>query len=321
VSRYWGFTLAGLAICGASLVAFDWGLYHLVRTGNCGSSSTFVSTRPCPPGTGLHIMSLVGGVFAALAGIGLYAARGQRGRPSPIGLGLLMWCLLFTTIAGSVAYAAYGPASAGDSGAHGVAIILGVIFLPMGLLPLLFPLFGRGRNKKALQLVQHGSRCAGEVVSVEDTNVTINDNPRVKMTIRAEPPGEPPFTIVKTATVSRVNIPRRGDRCTVFYDPADRENRNGITFDTVPGFTPYVTTGQPFPTAPIATPTPASAPAPQAPAAAPIPGFSSPGAAATDDDPDEDPLVKIERLGKLRERGLVTQAEFDEQKRRLLGEL
>jgi hypothetical protein len=158
----------------------------------------------------------------------------------------------------------------------------------MGLAPLAFA--GRGGKKRQLaqELMATGRRCTGEVLSVEDTGMTINDNPRVKITVRAEPPGEAPFEIEKTATVSRVSIPRRGDRCTVFYDPADRENRNAFTFDAVPGMTP----------------TPAATTA----------------SAAVEDD-GEDPLEKIEKLGQLRERGLITQEEFDEQKRRLLGEL
>jgi hypothetical protein len=279
--------LAGLAIAGGAIVAVDWGIYHLVRTGSCGTSSTYITTRPCPPGTGLHILALVGGIFAGLFGIALFAARGQRGRPARIGLALIMWSLLFLTLAGSVAYAAYGPANNHNSGARTAAVVLALVFVPMGLAPIPFALVGGRRRQKALELAAHGRRCAGEVTSVEDTGITINDNPRVRITVRAEPPGEPPFTIVKTATVPRVRIPRPGDRCTVFYDPADREQSNGITFDPVPGFSP----------------------------AAPEPP------ARDERDDDEDPLAKIERLGRLRDRGLVTQEEFEEQKRRLLRDL
>jgi hypothetical protein len=293
--RYWLMTLIGLLVAGASIVALDWGLYHLVRTGTCASGGPYVSARPCPPGTGGHIMAVVGGVFAGLIGIGIYAARGKGGRPSRIGLGLLMWMLLFVTIALSVAWAAFGPANNDDSAARGVAIGFLLTFLPLGLAPLAFAGRVGKKQKLAAQLLATGKRCTGEVVSVEDTGITINDNPRVKITVRAEPPGESPFLIEKTATVSRVSIPRRGDRCTVFYDPADRENRNGITFDPVPG----MDTGVPAAAA----------------AAAGVPGVQA------DDDDDEDPLAKIERLGQLRDRGLITQEEFDEQKRRLLGEV
>lgn len=293
MTRYWLRTLIGLAIAGAAVIGFDWGIYHLVRTGSCGSSPTYISTRPCPPGTGGHILALIGGIFGGLIGIGIYATRGKRGRPSPLPLGLIMWSLLFITLAASVALAAYGPANNHNSGARTTAIILGVIFVPMGLAPLPLALGGGKKRARLVQLAEHGKRCMGVVLSVEDTGVTINDNPTVKMTVRAEPPGETPWTIVKTATVSRVSIPRPGDRCVVFYDPANREQSNGITFDPVPGFTP--------------------------PAAAPVVAAA---AAAASQAPDEgDPLERIAKLGQLRDQGLVTPEEFETQKRRLLDEL
>ena len=246
-SRYWINTLIGLGIAGAAIVALDWGIYHLVRTGTCGSTQGGIQAPPCPPGTGLHIMALIGGVFAGLIGIGIYAARGSGGRPGRVGLGAIMWFLLFVTLALSVAWAAFGPANTDDTAAKGVAIAFLLTFVPMGLAPVLFSLRSGGGQKARLaqQLVATGKRCQGEVLSVQDTGMTINDNPRVKITVRAEPPGETPFTIEKTATVSRVSIPRRGDRCTVFYDPAARETRNGITFDPVPGMPTSTPTAPP----------------------------------------------------------------------------
>jgi len=230
--RYWLCTLGALLLAGACIVLIDNGIYHLVRTGSCGSSSTYVSSRPCPPGTAGHILGLIGGVFGAIAAVGIYAARGQRGGgTATVGLGLILWCLVFVTIPLSMLVAAFGPANNHSSGARTTSIILAAVFIPMGLAPL--PFIARGRRKQAMAL---GRRCSGVVESVEDTNVTINDNPRVRITVRAEPPGEAPFTIVKTATVSRVRVPRPGDRCVVFYDPANREQSNGITFDPVPGF-------------------------------------------------------------------------------------
>jgi hypothetical protein len=284
--RYWLLTIAGLAIAGASLVLVDQGLYHLVRTGTCASGGPYVSARPCPPGTGGHILALVGGGFGIFLGVAAYSMRGGRGRPSPIGLGTLVWALGFLTMAASAVLAAWGPGNTGDSSARLGAGIVAGIFVPLGLAPLLAGGWGSRRGERARLLVESGSRCPGEVVSVDDTGITINNNPRVRMTVRAEPPGEPPFTIEKTVTVSRVRIPHVGERCTVFYDPADREHKNGITFDHVPG-----------------TP------------AAPVP---QPAVAVEDDD---DPLERIERLGELRDKGLVTEAEFQEQKRRLLGEV
>jgi Short C-terminal domain len=317
--KYWIRTLVGLAICGAAVVALDWGLYNVVRTGTCGVQEGGFVAPPCPPGTGLHIMGIIGGVFAGLIGIGIYATRGEGGQPGRVGLGAIMWFLLFVTIALSVAWSAFGPANTDSTAARGVAIAFAFTFIPMGLAPILFSLKGPGRKQRlAQQLMATGRRCTGEVMSVDDTGITINDNPRVKITVRAEPPGETPFTIVKTATVSRVSIPRRGDRCTVFYDPADRENRNGITFDPVPGMPwsgPATSPSAPWPGSP---PTTTAAPPPSTASAG---SAGTAGTASIDDDEEEDPFAKIERLGQLRDRGLITQDEFDEQKRRLLGEV
>jgi hypothetical protein len=278
-----------LVLCAVAIVGVDWGIYHLVRTGSCGSNGTYVSTRPCPPGTGGHILALIGGIFGGLIGVAIWATRGKRGRPSAIGLGLIMWSLLFITLAASVAFAAFGPANNDNSGARTAAIVLAVIFVPMGLAPLPLALGGGRKRSRLVQLSATGKRCPGVVVSVEDTGVTINDNPHVKITVRAEPVGEAPFTVVKTATVSRVRIPRAGDTCVVFYDPANREGNNGITFDPVPGF-----------------------------AAATSAGAAAPWGAP---DEDGDPLDRIAKLGELRDKGLVTAEEFEAQKKRLLAEL
>jgi hypothetical protein len=212
--RYWLLTVSGLALAGASIVGIDWAIYHIVRTGSCASGGPYVSARPCPPGTGLQIAVLTGGIFGALIGGALYAARGRGGRPSPVGIGAIMWALLFLGIAASVAYAAYGPAATDSPGSKTAALIIAVIFVPMGIAPLIAAPFGR----------------------------------RI-----AEP----------------IAVP---------YDPG---------------------------TAPSFTRPPAAAPS-AAPAAVPS---------------DGDPLTRLQRLGEMRTQGLITEAEFEEHKRRLLGEL
>lgn len=165
MTRYWVRVTIALVICGLAIVGIDWGIYHLVRTGSCGSSSTYITYRPCPPGTGGHIMALIGGIFAGLAGIGVWATRGSRGQPSRVGLGLIMWSLLFVTLAASVAYAAYGPANNHNSGAKTTAIILGVIFVPMGLAPLPFAFSsGAGSTRTAVRPVVVTPRPATAVV-------------------------------------------------------------------------------------------------------------------------------------------------------------
>jgi hypothetical protein len=274
--RYWALALGGLLLVGAALVAGDWAIYHLARTGTCASGGPYVSARPCPAGTGTHIVALLGGIFGVLIGTGIYAMRGGSRRPSPIGLGTVVWSLGFLTSAGAVALAAYGPANNDDDGARTAAIVIACVFVPLALAPLFLARGSGRRAARALDLTSNGRKCSGEVTAIDDTGVTINNNPRVHITVRAEPPGEPAFTIERTSTVSRVNLPRVGDRATVLYDPADREHRNLVTFEQ---------------------------------------------AGARAENGGDDPLAEIERLGKLRDQGLVTPQEFEEHKRRLLDQL
>jgi hypothetical protein len=59
--------------------------------------------------------------------------------------------------------------------------------------------------------------------------VTINENPRVELTLQVKPDGGAPFEAKKKVTVSRVSIPRAGDGYWVRFDPA---NPTEIEFDT-----------------------------------------------------------------------------------------
>lgn len=149
-ARYWVIAIGALALCGASIVAIDWGMYHLMLTGSCASGGPYVSAKPCPPGTGAHILALMGGIFGGLIGVGLFYARGRSGerRDSPYPLGLAMWTLLFCTLGGAALYATLGPAAQPDA-STGTAIFLAALFVPMGLAPLLTLLM---RNKPTSSL-------------------------------------------------------------------------------------------------------------------------------------------------------------------------
>ena len=86
-------------------------------------------------------------------------------------------------------------------------------------------MFG-GKKKKILS---EGVQARAIVLSVADTGMTINDNPRVKLMLQVQPEGQPPFQAEKKVTVSRVSIPSPGDEFIVRYNPADPSN---VEFDT-----------------------------------------------------------------------------------------
>jgi hypothetical protein len=118
-------------------------------------------------------------------------------------------------------------AGATDDGFIGdFGVMFGGIFVavPALLMLLFFGMARSGRAKavKAQHLVATGARGVGTIANVRDTGVTINDNPRVEITMRIEPEdGSPAFDAQKTVTVSRVSIPRAGDRFPVWYDRND----------------------------------------------------------------------------------------------------
>jgi Short C-terminal domain len=144
------FSLVGLLICSAAVIAFCYAIYSMGRIGTCASGGPYVSARPCPAGTAEKIVLIPIAIVAALVGIGIYSAGGlSNHRPSPVSLGLLMWSFTFLGAAGSLAYAAYGPAATqDDTGQKAAAIILLVIFIPMAVIPLLIALFrGLGQRR------------------------------------------------------------------------------------------------------------------------------------------------------------------------------
>ena len=83
--------------------------------------------------------------------------------------------------------------------------------------------FGGGKRKRRLQ--EAGVEAPAQVLDVRDTGVTVNNNPRVKLTLSVTPQdGSAAFQVETKQTVSRVAIPRAGDGFMIRYDPEDHDN-------------------------------------------------------------------------------------------------
>lgn len=139
--KYWIRVFLAIVISVIAITACAWALYRLIRTGTCASGGPYVSAQPCPSGTGLQIMALVGGIFGLLIGIGIYTARGQTSPPargSRKSFAAVGFSLLMLSMAAACLLAAFGPASTGEAGPQlGGGIAAGVLLL-IGLPPLLF---------------------------------------------------------------------------------------------------------------------------------------------------------------------------------------
>ena len=158
-------------------------------------------------------------------------------------------------------------------------------------------MFGKKKREKAMNLFETGSRAIGTITQVQDTGTTINDNPRVKLLFRIEPlDGSAPFDAQKTKTVSRVEIPRAGDRYPVWFDAQDHES---FAYATIANDEGRAQIRQLFGTA-----------------AETITGIGAAGAPAA-----SDPIEQIRKLDELRDAGILTDAEFEQKKAELLAQL
>ena len=96
------------------------------------------------------------------------------------------------------------------------------IFLNVAPFLLLIILDRRKRKEQIAEqdeFLRTGTRTSAEVIGIQDTGVTINDNPVVKLTLSVNHATFGNFQQTINATVSRVKIPRIGDSLNVIYDP------------------------------------------------------------------------------------------------------
>ena len=165
----------------------------------------------------------------------------------------------------------------------------------------------RSKKAKAEDLMANGARGVGTIIDVRDTGMTINDNPRVKMTFQIDPlDGSASFTAEKTKTVSRVRIPQMGCRYPIFYDREDPSTFAFVEVDDPQGYATVVQLfGDAFGADGTGVGRPAAVAAP-APAAAP---------------PAEDPIEKIRKLEELKNQGILTEEEFAAKKAELLAQI
>jgi hypothetical protein len=179
--------------------------------------------------------------------------------------------------------------------------LFGGMFVLGGLLPLFggaaLKRLGAAKQVMAAELMRNGTRGIGTIVEVRDTGVTINNNPRVTIRMRIEPlDGSAPVERSKSVLVSRVAVPRAGERYPAWFDPADPDKwMYGTDMDA----------GAPAEVMDMF-------------ARAKAGGAAAPAAPAESDD---NPVVELTRLSGLWKAGALSDAEFAEAKARLLPQI
>ncbi len=86
------------------------------------------------------------------------------------------------------------------------------------------------RQKRIEDLVATGQQGEAVVLSLEDTGVRFNDNPRVKMLLRVQVSGYPAYQVEKTMVVPLVRLSQLqvGSTVQVLADPSQPGNANKV---------------------------------------------------------------------------------------------
>jgi hypothetical protein len=142
----------GAALFLGCLVLFNVKLVSVLETGTCASGNVPYDIAPgyqCPDHTGRDILLLTASIFGMLIGAGIFALRGDspwggRSRSAGrFGAGILAWGLFFTaTGATALISSLTDEAIKNSNGGQAGGIIVGAVFIVMGLPALLFSLWG-----------------------------------------------------------------------------------------------------------------------------------------------------------------------------------
>jgi hypothetical protein len=254
---------------GAAAVA-GYGMYRLMLIGSCTGDD-------CGSGVWVFVVALLVGAVAALLGDTLVLVAALL---AGLGIGAVL---------GAVA----------DPDGEWVGYVIGAVMVLSGLTVVLV---GRATRtamagmRAAIRdslptvtpdtLPTTGRAAVAEVLAVRETGTTVNDNPVIGLRVRLTPAdGGAPVEGEKQALVSRLHIPRVGERFAAGYDPGRPDSFVLIL---------EVTDHTPAHLRELHERVRAEA----------APGF--------------DPLARLGQLNELRLAGALTEAEFERQKARLL---
>jgi hypothetical protein len=157
---------------------------------------------------------------------------------------------------------------------------------------------GLAQAKDAMAGIQESQRVtatgvagSARVLGVADTGATLNDHPVCEVSLEVTVPGQGPYTTAIKQAIPRLQVPmlQPGATLAVKVDPADRD----IVVLDWQG---------------------------QAEQAMALSGQAM-QSAGTGAGAAQDPVARLERLQALKDKGLLSEAEFDAQKQRILGDI
>ncbi|MFP6561849.1 hypothetical protein WJ542_26610 [Paraburkholderia sp. B3] len=79
-------------------------------------------------------------------------------------------------------------------------------------------------HQERLKLIQTGLDGTADILSVQDTGATVNDNPVVLIHMTVSPANGTPYDVNIQTLVSRIAVPRVGDKVKIKYAPEDPQH-------------------------------------------------------------------------------------------------
>jgi hypothetical protein len=295
--------LVGLAGVVAQCIAFP----HLLKIGTCASGGPYVIANPCPSGTATWILLIGGGMTVSILCIVAASFITSGGLFS--GAGLVLWSAEFLGLGLALLLTAiFGHNLSGGAKSAGYSV--GIIFIPMGGLPLLFGIKGwiTGAENK---LVTRRARTADATISrVDELRRYGTNQARVKVTYAVQPSDGASFEVSRETNAIVSHMPQFGDRAKISYDP-----RHPDRFEVVSA---GVSASARRTSPPPAT-VPTMVPIPGIPGgASALPWASSLLSAQSSN--GGDPVGRLKQLADLHSSGALTDAEFQLEKSKILAE-
>ncbi len=297
----------------AGVVAQCIGLPELLNTGTCASGNTaFAIASPCPAGTGTTIALFGGGmmitilamVAASFSGDGLFG-----------GAALLLWAAEFVGVGATVLVWALTHDN-GPAGSKLASYIIALVFIPMGLIPLLFGIRGwiGGAEDK---MTERRSKVADAVISRVDELQRYGQNQaRIRITYTVTAPDGANFELSRETNAIVSHMPRPGDHAKLRYDPRNPDHVEVLSSGARTG---SGTTARP-----------ATSAAPSIPSTLAIPGIpgdtgslpwaSSSVVSAAQPSVNGDSLAQLKKLAALHDSGALTDSEFATEKAKILAQ-
>jgi hypothetical protein len=103
-----------------------------------------------------------------------------------------------------------------------VVITVAAIGIPIYLM--------RNNQQRAQQLMEKGTQGEATILSLEDTGMRINDNPRVRVELEVRMPGMAPYRVTKSVTIPLIRLSQVqvGTILPVMVDMSDPQNPDKV---------------------------------------------------------------------------------------------